>query len=462
VSQSLCFLVYELGRSGGMKVISGYASALGERDEFRPELVVTGPHVSNLPHQHEGVPVVSLAEARERRYDVAIATWWATADHLYELRAARRFAFLQSVENRFFEERDYPLRFGAEAVLGLPVDFITVSAWIRDLIGELCPGARCSVVHNGIDKSVFAPRGRAPREGPLRVLVEGNPELWFKGVPEAVEAVRAMSEPGRVTVVAPERGSLDGLGADRVEGALDQRAMADLYAEHDVLLKLSRVESLGLPPIEAMHVGVPSVVTPFTGHEEYLEHGRNGLVVGYDDLPGTVRALDLLARDGALLARLSEGAAATARSWPSAERAADDFARAVLDALEQPAPPVEPALAYRLRAERRSIEMTRQYARQTEVALFHTSGALRWHENALEQAKDHIDDLNSHIRAAQDAVAQQDEAIAELHEARAYRFAVAARELYQRAREVPVVQKAIDAPPVQRAVDRMTESRRRK
>ena len=38
--------------------------------------------------------------------------------------------------------------------------------------------------------------------------------------------------------------------------------MAALYAEHDVLLKLSRFEGLGLPVLEAFHVGRPCVVTP--------------------------------------------------------------------------------------------------------------------------------------------------------------------------------------------------------
>ena len=59
--------------------------------------------------------------------------------------------------------------------------------------------------------------------------------------------------------------------------------MREQYARHDVLLKLSRVEGLPLPLVEACHVGVPCVVTPFTGHDEVIRHGENGLVVGFDD-----------------------------------------------------------------------------------------------------------------------------------------------------------------------------------
>ena len=78
--------------------------------------------------------------------------------------------------------------------------------------------------------------------------------------------------------------------------------MADEYARHDVVLKLSRVEGMFAPPLEGFHRGATCVVTPVTGHDEYVEHGVNGLVVHWDDERGTARALDLLARDDAAAA----------------------------------------------------------------------------------------------------------------------------------------------------------------
>ena len=89
--------------------------------------------------------------------------------------------------------------------------------------------------------------------------------------------------------------------------------MADVYARHDVVLKLSRVEGMFGPPLEGFHRGATCVVTPVTGHDEYVEHGVNGLVVDWDDERGTARALDLLARDDALLHLLRTNALATAR-----------------------------------------------------------------------------------------------------------------------------------------------------
>ena len=53
------------------------------------------------------------------------------------------------------------------------------------------------------------------------------------------------------------------------------------------MLKLSRVEGMFGPPLEGFHMGATCVVTAVTGHEEYVEHGENGLVVDWDDVRGT-------------------------------------------------------------------------------------------------------------------------------------------------------------------------------
>jgi glycosyl transferase family 1 len=329
-------LLEETGPSGGVGVALGHARALAAGGA-EVEVLLTGVSAGReLPDA--GVPVRPLAEAKEESYDVAVATWWATAPALFAVGARRRIFFLQSVEQRFYREWELFERIGAAAVLGLPVDFIVVAAWMRDLLAELRPDAGCTLVRPGIDKEVFSGSAREASSGPLRVLVEGHPGLWFKGVPEAVRAVRAMEEPAELTLAALDPSGAEELGADRLVGSLGPSEMAALYVEQDVLVKLSRVESLGLPPLEAFHSGVPCVVTPYTGHEEYVRHGENGLVVDFDDPAAATGWLDRLARDRELLERLGGGALATSAQWPGAEQAGRDFAAALEELLEQPEP----------------------------------------------------------------------------------------------------------------------------
>jgi glycosyltransferase involved in cell wall biosynthesis len=395
----VAFLVGELGRSGGAATIRSYADGLRERG-FEVDTLAVGALPPNGDH-----------------YDVAIATWWPTAFHLWDVSAGRRVVFLQSVESRFYEERHWFERLAAEEVLALPVSFVTVARWMQELLAEIRPDVDRALVRGGVDKEVFE-REHAPREGPLRVLVEGQPSMWFKGVPEALAAVRAMREPAKVTVVAGEPDDAGELGA-RVVGGFDPEGMARLYAEHDVIVKLSRVESLGLGPIEAAHAGTPAVVTPYTGHDEFVVHGRNGLVVGFDDEPGTVRALDALARDGELLARLSGGAREAARAWPSPADAADAFAEALRAiARERPAPDAEASFAALALASRRRLELTREHARQES-----------WYREAFEDATAHIGELGAAMRDLEAVVAAKDRQIESIRSERAYRAAAAVRRL---------------------------------
>jgi O-antigen biosynthesis protein len=338
----VAFLTQDLQLSGGVGAIVAHAVQLS-RQGFDVDLVLTRPAARPDWSHHglAGARVVGLSEARA--YDVAVATWWETASHLFELDAARHACFVQSLEDRFYGARD-PLQWGAALALDLPVRFVTEARWIARTLEALLGGERVLYVRNGIAKDVFAPVAAAPVRagGPLRILVEGSAHVPFKGIREALAATGAMTAPKHVTIVSPD-GSGDGLGADRVLGPVSQPELARLYGEADVLLKLSRVEGMFGPPLEAFHRGATCVVTPVSGHDEYVVHGENGLVVDWDDTAGTARALDLLARDRKFLHRLRHGALATARAWPSWEQQGQAMALALRAIAREPAP--DPARA---------------------------------------------------------------------------------------------------------------------
>jgi glycosyltransferase involved in cell wall biosynthesis len=385
----VAFLVEELGRSGGMAVIRRHARHLREVEGMDVELVVCGPRASL---GDEAVPVRRLADVRD--YDVAIATWWTTADALFELEARRRVVYLQNLEFRFYREHELADRLGAMSVLDLPVDYVVVASHMQALLAELRPQARVVRVAPGIDKDVF--REAPPRAGgdSLRVLVEGQPTLWFKAVPEAVAVARSA---GAEVTVATHDPSLE-VDADRVVGGLSGPEMAALYAEHDVLLRLARFEGLGLPPLEAFHVGVPCVLTPFTGSEDYARHEQNALVVGFDDEAATVAALQRLRDDAGLRARLREGELATARDWPDERAAGAAFAEALRGFLAEEPPSPDEALRRMARTRRLAIELERPLV--TGAASWRDKWALADQKNAEYDrwAKDlqtHIDALHA-------------------------------------------------------------------
>lgn len=339
----VAFLTQDLQLSGGVGVVVEHAAQLAARHGFDVTLVVTRPR-DELDWAFRGLEklhVVDLETARRQpRYDVAVATWWETTSALFELDARRYACFVQSLEDRFYPQQDAH-RMHAAIAQDLPIRYITEARWIAEALDELHDnGSRTLYVRNGIAKDAFAPLASAPvrRSGPLRILVEGSPAIGIKGVDAALRATATMRAERHVTVISPDGARVDGV--DVSVGPLSHAEMADAYGDADVMLKLSRVEGMFGPPLEAFHRGATCVVTPVTGHEEYVQHGWNGLVVDFDDVAGTASALDLLARDRRYLHFLRTNALATARAWPSWRQQGSMMATALRTVANEPPPPI--------------------------------------------------------------------------------------------------------------------------
>ena len=382
----VAFLINDLQLSGGIGVVVEQGRQLSRRLGWDVSLVLV--REQETPswgyEQLADLRVVSLAKAQRQDYDVAVATWWETTFSLFTVPARRYAYFVQSIEDRFYLH-DEPERLGAALTLDLPVSFITEARWIQQTLQGLRPDAPCYLVRNGIDKDTFRiPDALEVRVAePLRIVVEGDPRVWFKHVPTAIEAASRMSRPRHLTVVTADHGSIDGGHVDEVVGPLTKDEMADLYGRSDVILKLSSVEGMFGPPLEGFHRGATCVVTPVTGHDEYIEHRFNGLVCDWDDLRGTARQLDLLATDRRLLHLLRTNAVATARGWPSWEQSSQ-FMAAALTAINDAPPPAATAGAHRLLSDLRAgVEGYRVHLRERNEYALQAAGFERIRSNRI-------------------------------------------------------------------------------
>jgi glycosyltransferase involved in cell wall biosynthesis len=366
----VAFVLQDLQLSGGVGVVVEHAAQLRRHHGIDAHLVLS--RVQEHPHwPYRGladVPVHTFEEAREQDWDIAVATWWETTTVLFRLRAARYAYFIQLLEDSTYPV-GAPERLAAAMTTGLPVRFITEARWLAEMLEDYQPGTRVLYVRNGIPKDVFRTPDRvvpAHDDEPLRVVLEGARGYVHKGVDDALAAVAAMREPAHVTWVSPHRAEPPE-GVDAVLTGLSHGEMAQLFSAEHVMLKLSRAEGMYGPPLEAFHGGATVVTTPVTGYDEYIAHGINGLVVGWDDVQGTARALDLLARDRRLLHELRCGALATARAWPDWYASSQWMALALRRVLAEPPPPVRGAGA-RLTSDLQSVIAEGQRA-EREVEL---------------------------------------------------------------------------------------------
>ncbi len=189
------------------------------------------------------------------------------------------------------------------------------------------------VVLHGIDVHRFnaeartqlhdsARRSLGMRDEEFCLLLVGN-DWKKKGLDCLLEALGKLSNPSiRLLVVGmdimePYHAAIDRLHLNDRLMLLPPRPDVEFYyAAADLYVGPSLEDAFGLPPLEAMACGVPSIVSSQAGVSEVITHGVDGFIL--DDPRGSARLADLISLlhgDPALRQRIGERAAHTARQY---------------------------------------------------------------------------------------------------------------------------------------------------
>jgi glycosyltransferase-like protein len=208
-----------------------------------------------------------------------------------------------------------------------PDRVLVVSAYWREALRDDY-GTAAEVVHNGVDVARFqapdpglaaALRHRAGAAGRPLILAVGGIEPR-KGSHTLVQAISSLRKAGRDPVLAIVGGhsfqdyreyrervlaSLPGLGLrldDDVVllGTVPDAELPAWYGAADVLAFPSAKEGWGLAILEAMSAGLPVVTSDLPVFREYLDPGRDALMVPVDDAPALAAALAAVLDDSAL------------------------------------------------------------------------------------------------------------------------------------------------------------------
>ena len=273
----------------------------------------------------------TIEETKEEFYDVVISTWWRLVYEAYKVKGKKYIYFVQSIESRFYNESEKPLRQLAEATYLLPMDIITEATWIKKYLNEKY-FKNAILVRNGIRKDIYIPNGeciskRVP--GKLRVLVEGPVDVDFKNVPKTVELCKESNADEIWLLTSSKIKSYE--GCDRVFSCVPITETPKIYRSCDVIVKLSYVEGMFGPPLEMFHCGGTAITYDVTGYDEYIENGVNALVAKKDDERKVVEYINTLKRDETLLKQLKENALCTAKKWISWENSSDLFYETVYE-----------------------------------------------------------------------------------------------------------------------------------
>jgi phosphatidylinositol alpha 1,6-mannosyltransferase len=259
-------------------------------ERFRPDVIhITGPSELGM-----------FGAYFAWEMGVPLAASWHTNVHEY---AARRMGWLTG---RLSEGRGAAIESGVETgALWATSQFYKLAKVLFAPNGELCrmlektTGRPCFLMQRGVDTEWFSPAHRTRAESDQAVVlgyvgrlsVEKNVALLARVERElkakGVDGVRFLIV-GHGSEEAPLRREL---AEAEFAGVLRGAALAEAYANMDVLVFPSHTDTFGNVVLEALASGVPAVVTPDGGPKFIVGHGETGFVTEDDRFAGAVAEL---------------------------------------------------------------------------------------------------------------------------------------------------------------------------
>lgn len=211
---------------------------------------------------------------------------------------------------------------------------ICISERVREQVLLGCREVQTATLYNGVDISLFFPA--TPEAEQPMVLSVGN-LIPIKGHEALLRAIASLL-PARPDISCEIIG--DGLERARLEnlahelniagnvhflGRKSRAEVAEAMRRCTLFALPSRYEGLGCVYLEAMACGKPVVGCREQGIEEVVHHGRNGLLVGPDNVRELTEAMSLLIRDRELRARLGIAARNTIVNGYTMQHQADQL-----------------------------------------------------------------------------------------------------------------------------------------
>ena len=181
---------------------------------------------------------------------------------------------------------------------------------------------RSTVVHNGVNPTLFSPTPVTSRSPDPEILMVGN-LLRSKGHELVLQAM-AKLEPSfpqlrcRIIGEGPDRAQFEALArelgiAPQVQfvGRQSRSEVAEAMRRCSVFALPSRNEGLGCVYLEAMSCAKPVIACRGQGIEEVIEHGKNGWLIPADGLEELVQGLSALLVSPEMCARIGTAARQT-------------------------------------------------------------------------------------------------------------------------------------------------------
>jgi glycosyltransferase involved in cell wall biosynthesis len=164
-----------------------------------------------------------------------------------------------------------------DSIYSLPTIKAAVSRHLVELI-EKHFHQKCFLIQNGIDPNVFYPDVKRTwgENGRIKILSVGPMQVGFKGIPDTLQSIKILKNNGipleftRISPYPPSENEEVGRVIDQYYMNLREKEMAELYRNTDIFISSSlEGEGFGLPAIEALASGIPSILTEISSYKNF-------------------------------------------------------------------------------------------------------------------------------------------------------------------------------------------------
>lgn len=312
------FVVPPMTISGGIMVALRHASML--RDAGYDVFMLENGDRKWIEFEGRNIPVINR-DLRTicGRIDKAVATMWTTVEFLEHYpNIGERYYLVQNFETDFYAHND-PQRNMSHAAYfpRVPVKFITISNWCKEWLDKEMHHV-AQYAPNGLDLERFPANKRTFEGKKIRILVEGDCGVEYKNVDESFKIIDQLDlDKFEIWYLSYNAKPKSYYKVDKFFNKIPYEEVGKIYAQCDILLKTSYLESFSYPPLEMMATGGYCVVVPNGGNIEYLRDEENCLLYSQGDIEAGVRAIYRICEDANLRDRLYEGGIQTAknREW---------------------------------------------------------------------------------------------------------------------------------------------------
>lgn len=323
ISKHIGFVLPSCEISGGIMVALWHACFLQDQG-WEVDIIANGKKFEIWEFANHKFPVFSRENdttfENKMWYDVLVATMWTTVDYVLSYKNVKKRCYLvQNYETDFYKY-NMNERLQCEATYNLQdnMQYLTISAWCYDWLTKHY-GHNVSCAQNGIqlEKYPFVQR-KFDKERKVRILIEGDCAVDYKNVDESFKITNRLDRDRfEVWYMSYNANPKAEYRYDKFLHRVPYEKTPSVYAECDILLKSSWLESFSYPPIEMMATGGFCVVVPNNGNHEYLVDGENCLLYPQGDIDAAISAIEQICNNEALRQKLAKKGFETAekRDW---------------------------------------------------------------------------------------------------------------------------------------------------